>query len=180
MNKQSLEHFLLKASEGDISFKQKVLERITDRLVILPTQKDNGDTRPEFTQAELRSDDDRIVKLRVFRYRVDGRSIIPIFTSDKHFKVWCERENIDCNIEKIFGGDVALALQGRAFIQVNPLQGSSILISPQESEKMAGVTFAPQKEEKEIRTRSKRMVDVGDKGLVSSDLFDHFEASSKN
>jgi hypothetical protein len=123
MQKTVLHLLLKKISQGDSSAKTKIVPKLAERLVIVPSVKmKNIGTE---------------TKVSVITIKESDRSLIPIFTSMPLLKSWLEKNEIEGEGLSINCADICLALGGNRWIMIDPGTDYWCEIEPEYVQKIA-------------------------------------------
>ena len=106
MQKSMLHILLKKIAGGDASAKSKVVARLAERLIIVPSLSSTSEGRE--------------TKVSVITIKEGQRSLIPIFTTLPLLKDWLEKNEIKGEGISINCADICLALGRERWIVVDP------------------------------------------------------------
>jgi len=106
MQKSAIQLLLQKVAQGDVVAKGKIVPKLAERLVIVPTiaSKNQG----------------RETKVSIVTIREGQRSLIPVFTTMSVLKSWLAKNEIQGEGTSINCADVCLALGANRWVMVDP------------------------------------------------------------
>lgn len=106
MQKSAIHLLLQKVAQGDVAAKGKIVPKLAERLVIVPTlaSKNQG----------------RETKVSIVTIREGERSLIPVFTTMSVLKAWLTKNEIQGEGTSINCADICLALGGNRWLMVDP------------------------------------------------------------
>jgi len=195
-NRTTLDLFLQKVAAGDEQYVERLCRQLADRLLIVPTSKAGTGTPSDlnYTSTNLsvnRAHNEEIV--RVYRIKEAHRSVIPVFTAQKRYKTWCEKEGHKHESISLLGADLCLSLGGKAWIAIDPGHENAFELQPALVQRIAEIeglgdhTAVGTKESapeippdggpqavsrQDVKGVESRV------GLVSSDLLNYYEKSA--
>ena len=125
--KSELALFLQKVADGDQGYLDKLLTRLSDRLLHVPLAA--SDATPYGASGST-------VKLNVACKTEAHRRLIPVFTSEELLQDWCKVNGYSGQCISILGADLCATLSG-AWIMVNPASETAVELQPFLVEKIA-------------------------------------------
>lgn len=142
MRKSLLNLYMQKVASGDLSYLDRLCKQLADRLVFTPVTSSN--TTGESGRAKA--------TFSVLRINEAHRSLVPLFTTERRFKEWSEREKHSGGSISLLGGDFCSALGAGAWVTLDPGFEDAIELDPVFVAKVAasGMSEEPAEEEPEI------------------------------
>ncbi|MFM1847263.1 MAG: SseB protein N-terminal domain [Pseudomonadota bacterium] len=117
MQKSTLSLYIQKVSEGDRSFLARLCAQLADRILYVPTK------------AQAKSG--QRVKVSIFRLSEEGKTIIPVFTTEKKLKDWALHGQRTVDSISLLGADFCSALDGESSIWVDAGSEPSVKLPPE-------------------------------------------------
>lgn len=124
MTKSIFNLYLQKAASGDHSALAKLIERLADRLILVPT------AAPADSEGE-------VSKVKVLRIIESDRFMIPVFSSVQILKDWCEKNAHSVEFISILGADFCAALEEGEWLSVDPGSTTQLELDPERVKEIA-------------------------------------------
>lgn len=119
MERNVLNLFLQKVSQGDASYLDRLCKRLADRLIYVPLIEENsGGSKTSTT-------------LKVFHLEKNGCTVVPAFSSERKFQAWRKNQKDNFSCEALLGADLCLALGNSAGLLVDPSSDYEVLLEPE-------------------------------------------------
>ena len=116
MEKNVLNLYLKKIALGDPSYNQRVCHRLANRLIFAPA---------------IQLKKDHSVIYEVEKFNEEGKEYVPVFTTEKYFKEWCETNNLKKDVVSVLGADFCAALNVNTWIKIDSGAPHQVMLSPE-------------------------------------------------
>lgn len=122
--------YLEKMKQGDKTFVAKLCQQLSDRLIYVPT----------LSGPEGRKSQGTALKVKAVRLDIEGKSRIPIFTTEKIYRTWAEKFGEPTEYISLLGGDFCGALGPTTWLVIDPGADHSVELEPATAHKIAAST----------------------------------------
>ncbi|MBX7139350.1 MAG: SseB family protein [Oligoflexia bacterium] len=123
MSKSLLGFYLQRVAAGDQAFMDKLIPQLAERLLYVPIQQE--------------ANSGSSVKINVLRIKEAHRSLVPVFTTERLLKSWCQAKGYESEAVSLLGADLASSLKGDMWLWVNPGTETPVELQPFMVEKVS-------------------------------------------
>lgn len=121
MSKSLFNLYLQKVAEGDPNYLEKLLARLSDRLIYIPVSKKSSISS---------SGSGTNISISVLCLKEAHRSLVPAFTSEKVLTKWCAEKGYSGESIALLGADLCAALKNNSWLVINPGSDNPVELQP--------------------------------------------------
>ena len=118
--KSILNLYLAKVAAGDLSCLAKLVRRLADRLLFIPVRSTSSDGGGSSGK----------MKINVYTYQSGEREVVPVFTTEKNLKSWCQSVSGELSNVSLLGADLCAALGSESTISVDEGSDHAVVFEP--------------------------------------------------